>query len=211
MFPATLLPSPPPALTDIGHGTLLTLFAAWMVWKEKELSAGPQGEMFVMAFKGRYMLLMMGCFSSALRSHGSSGVVARWRGLLRSSTQCRSQGALKGGGLPSRSDLRSPSVARHRTHTPSSPPPLPAVYCGFIYNDLFAVGTDLFGTKWAYPPSVNGTLVLEALPTGTSSTDIYPFGVDPAWRVAENELLYFNSLKMKMCGGRATAKAASGG
>ena len=111
------------------------MFAAWMVWKEKELLAKPQGEMFVMAFKGRYMLLMMGCFS---------------------------------------------------------------VYCGFIYNDLFAVGTNVFGTKWAYPPSVNGTLVLEALPTGTSDTDIYPFGVDPAWRVSENELLYFNSLKMKM-------------
>lgn len=91
--------------------------------------------MFSMAFKGRYMLLMMGVF---------------------------------------------------------------AVYCGLLYNDFFATGTNIFGTRWAYP-AVNGTIHShEAVFSGKSATDVYPFGVDPEWRVSDNELLVFNSLKMKM-------------
>ena len=119
---------------DIGHGTLLTLFAAWMLWKEADFLKVPLGEMFAMAFKGRYMLVMMGCFS---------------------------------------------------------------VYCGFIYNDLFAVGTNIFGTRWGYVVT-NGNIALEATPMSSDPNDVYPFGMDPAWRIAENELLMFNSLKMKM-------------
>ena len=48
---------------DVGHGALLTLFALYIVLKEKELGRAKLGEIAGMAFKGRYMLLMMGCFS----------------------------------------------------------------------------------------------------------------------------------------------------
>ena len=105
-----------------------------MVWKEAEFLKKPQGEMFSMAFKGRYMLLMMGCF---------------------------------------------------------------AIYCGFIYNDCFAVATNIFGSKWGYRVT-NGTIALEATPISTDHNNVYPFGMDPAWRIVDNELLMFNSLKMKM-------------
>ena len=119
---------------DIGHGTLLFLAALWMLLREKELLASPQSEIFGMAFKGRYMLVMMGAFS---------------------------------------------------------------VYCGFLYNDFFATGTNLFGTRWQYR-AVNGTAQHEATFAGGSANDVYPFGMDPEWRRSDNELLMFNSLKMKM-------------
>lgn len=49
---------------DFGHGILMALFAAWMIWAEKKLSnwkAG--GEMFDTIFGGRYVILLMGLFS----------------------------------------------------------------------------------------------------------------------------------------------------
>lgn len=119
---------------DIGHASLLTIAAAYIVLKEKELGAGKQSEIFGMAFKGRYMLLLMGLFS---------------------------------------------------------------IYCGFIYNDLFSIATTAFGSsKWHYG-SVNGTLATIAS-KNHGLDDVYPFGVDPEWHAADNDLLFFNSLKMKM-------------
>ncbi|CAE8616110.1 unnamed protein product [Polarella glacialis] len=79
-----------------------------------------------------------------------------------------------------------------------------AVYCGFLYNDFFSVGLDLFGSRWA-PPAGHiakpGELV-----TFEPKYDIrneggpgpYPFGIDPAWHGAANELVYMNSMKMKL-------------
>lgn len=72
-----------------------------------------------------------------------------------------------------------------------------AFYAGFIYNDFASIPLDLFGTCWnrqkpeddqRYP---NG---IEATPKGCT----YPFGVDPKWYVANNELNFINSLKMKL-------------
>ncbi len=47
-----------------GHGTLLTLFAMYLIWKEEELekkvARKEMGEIFPMAFGGRYLLVGMG-------------------------------------------------------------------------------------------------------------------------------------------------------
>jgi V-type H+-transporting ATPase subunit a len=64
-----------------------------------------------------------------------------------------------------------------------------SIYCGFLYNEFFAIPMNLQYTQWSpNPPShywVKGNAT-------------FPFGVDPIWKMAENELLMYNSFKMKM-------------
>lgn len=48
---------------DFGHGTLMTMAAAAMIYWERPLSRSKQDELFAMAFYGRYIMLMMGVFS----------------------------------------------------------------------------------------------------------------------------------------------------
>lgn len=48
---------------DIGHGLILTLFAAFLVFKEKSFEGQPLNEIFAMIFGGRYLLLLMGFFA----------------------------------------------------------------------------------------------------------------------------------------------------
>jgi len=69
-----------------------------------------------------------------------------------------------------------------------------AIYCGAIYNEFFAVSMDIWGTRW--------NLTHADVPAYTYNSDKYkypyPFGVDPSWKDSDNELLFYNSLKMKM-------------
>ena len=48
---------------DFGHGCLMALAAAAMIYWEKPLSRSKQDELFSMAFYGRYIMLMFGLFS----------------------------------------------------------------------------------------------------------------------------------------------------
>ena len=72
-----------------------------------------------------------------------------------------------------------------------------SVYAGLVYNDYFSLGLNLFGSSYSwfrYETGEKGQL------KGVygDPMNVYPFGVDPAWHVAANELLFFNSMKMKM-------------
>lgn len=66
-----------------------------------------------------------------------------------------------------------------------------ATYCGALYNEMFAVPLDIFGSRWQYYGD-------DQFATWTNPSIAYPFGVDPAWKGAKNELLFYNSLKMKL-------------
>ncbi|XP_021095974.1 V-type proton ATPase 116 kDa subunit a isoform X7 [Heterocephalus glaber] len=70
---------------DFGHGILMTVFAVWMVLRESRiLSQKNENEMFSTVFSGRYIILLMGvfstytgliyndCFSKSLNIFGSS-------------------------------------------------------------------------------------------------------------------------------------------
>eukprot|EP00816_Leptocylindrus_hargravesii_P005674 CAMPEP_0196803194 /NCGR_PEP_ID=MMETSP1362-20130617/2578_1 /TAXON_ID=163516 /ORGANISM="Leptocylindrus danicus, Strain CCMP1856" /LENGTH=904 /DNA_ID=CAMNT_0042174645 /DNA_START=32 /DNA_END=2746 /DNA_ORIENTATION=- len=78
-----------------------------------------------------------------------------------------------------------------------------AVYAGFIYNDCFSLGLNLFGQTWKFEGEdsedgpENGEEAYQLSEYG-SDDSVYPFGLDPTWHVAENELLFFNSFKMKL-------------
>lgn len=70
-----------------------------------------------------------------------------------------------------------------------------AVIGGFMYNDWFALGVDIFGSRWTRKGgAVGATNITMRRKDGEFP---YPFGFDPAWKGAVNELLYTNSFKMK--------------
>lgn len=88
------------------------------------------------------------------------------------------------------------------------------IYCGLIYNDVFSIAMSSYGgSRWIYPEvtrsatvvNASGTFVVTypslatvAVKASGTWSDVYPFGVDPVWHAANNDLLFFNSLKMKM-------------
>ena len=72
-----------------------------------------------------------------------------------------------------------------------------AVYAGLVYNDYFSLGLDLFGSRYTYNDETDGAKAVANYPYG-DPRGVYPFGADPAWKISGNELLFFNSMKMKM-------------
>jgi len=76
-----------------------------------------------------------------------------------------------------------------------------ALYCGSIYNDCLSVPIPLFDSSWAPPSSFNSTRSNATAIFSTAKGGayrVYPYGVDPSWYNSNNELAFFNSLKMKM-------------
>ncbi|EDR27903.1 vacuolar ATP synthase subunit A, golgi isoform, putative [Entamoeba dispar SAW760] len=112
---------------DIGHGTIVFLFALVMIIFQKKIELTKRNEIFDMLFGARWMILLMGLFS---------------------------------------------------------------IYCGALYNEFFGIAIDLFGTSWN---KENGLFYERSNPNY-----VYPFGVDPIWKSSNNELYFYNSLKMKM-------------
>ncbi|KAJ9607331.1 H(+)-transporting V0 sector ATPase subunit a [Cladophialophora chaetospira] len=68
-----------------------------------------------------------------------------------------------------------------------------SIYTGLIYNDVFSKAFTPFASAWEYPE--------EGRPESTAhlkGSYRYPFGLDWAWHGSENDLLFSNSLKMKL-------------
>lgn len=86
-----------------------------------------------------------------------------------------------------------------------------SIYCGFIYNEFFALPMNLFGSRWVYKVSISWINSIHHAEfsifffqgqslhaTWNGDSTAYPIGVDPAWKGSKNELIYYNSLKMKL-------------
>lgn len=67
-----------------------------------------------------------------------------------------------------------------------------SMYTGFLYNEVFSIPMDLFGSNWRFPDA-NATVAERIDPDR-----VYEIGVDPAWKGSVNALAFYNSLKMKM-------------
>ncbi|CAB3409517.1 unnamed protein product [Caenorhabditis bovis] len=87
-----------------------------------------------------------------------------------------------------------------------------SIYTGFMYNDAFAKSANVFGSAWKNPynsSSINGwineafrkkrEILIELNPEQAFDAEHGPyyFGVDPIWNIAENRLVFLNSMKMK--------------
>jgi len=66
-----------------------------------------------------------------------------------------------------------------------------AIYCGSIYNEFFAIPMNAWGSRWSYQSN-------KTYAYNTQYSYPYPFGINPVWKGSENELLFYNSFKMKM-------------
>lgn len=78
-----------------------------------------------------------------------------------------------------------------------------ATYAGFLYNDFFSIGLEMMQSRFVdndnngmYTPIYDTTNGCNTESQHTGGP--YPFGLDPAWTGASNELLFVNSLKMKL-------------
>eukprot|EP01120_Amphizonella_sp_Union-15-10_P005662 TRINITY_DN1704_c0_g1_i1.p1 TRINITY_DN1704_c0_g1~~TRINITY_DN1704_c0_g1_i1.p1 ORF type:complete len:851 (+),score=181.18 TRINITY_DN1704_c0_g1_i1:73-2625(+) len=114
---------------DVGHGLAMLIFAAFLIWKEKQWMGQKLNELIAMMFEGRYVLLLMSFF---------------------------------------------------------------AIYAGLLYNEFLSVPINFFGSNWERPKYTDTQYIPKDLNYS------YPFGVDPVWKGNPSELLYYNSLKMKM-------------
>jgi len=72
-----------------------------------------------------------------------------------------------------------------------------ATFAGFLYNDFFSVGLQLFDSGFE-DKNGNGEFTPTYDITNSGGPGPYPFGLDWAWVGASNELLFVNSLKMKL-------------
>lgn len=67
-----------------------------------------------------------------------------------------------------------------------------SIYTGLMYNDIFSKTLHIWHSGWSFPSSDTDKT------TGVFNGHTYPFGLDPGWHGADNNLIFVNSYKMKM-------------
>lgn len=168
---------------DVGHGLLLLLAAVFLIAASKSNTASSQfvskaGEMGEMILNARCVFVCL-CFCLYLSLCLACAAFAAKTSLWRTGVDSV---------VPT---LQLVELCRFALLLMA----LHSIFAGCMYNEVFSVGLDIFGSKWKSADDAStgrrGGLVMPR-------PEVYPFGVDPAWRGASNELLFLNSLKMKL-------------
>lgn len=78
-----------------------------------------------------------------------------------------------------------------------------SIYTGFVYNDVFSKSMNIFGSQWSIHYNVSTILENPELELNPASSDlhdtfVYPIGLDPAWQLGTNKIIFLNSYKMKL-------------
>lgn len=71
------------------------------------------------------------------------------------------------------------------------------VVAGVIYNDYFAMSLNIFGSNYHYHEDRHEGDIAEMQSKYGDANSVYLIGIDPVWKVSSNELLFYNSFKMK--------------
>lgn len=66
-----------------------------------------------------------------------------------------------------------------------------SIYAGLIYNDVFSKSVGIWQSMFRYDRVTGGAEV-------ASPNRVYPFGIDPLWNHASNNLNFTNAVKMKL-------------
>jgi V-type H+-transporting ATPase subunit a len=166
---------------DVGHGLMLLIAASFMIYMERHWEGKKINEMIEMVYGGRYTIFLMALFSVYIgalynelfalpMNFGSNW----WFVNLPPYNTFRPvdfnwYAIFYFWKLSRPSLFFPPSVVRHFRFHYSVSPPFPS--CHFF--------------RCSFVPSIYDFL------------RTYPFGVDPVWKGATNELTFYNSLKMK--------------
>lgn len=78
-----------------------------------------------------------------------------------------------------------------------------SIYTGFVYNDVFSKSMNIFGSSWRINYNASTVVDNAELELNPSSNDlhdsyVYPIGLDPAWQLGTNKIIFLNSYKMKL-------------
>nr|XP_022908775.1 V-type proton ATPase 116 kDa subunit a isoform X1 [Onthophagus taurus]XP_022908776.1 V-type proton ATPase 116 kDa subunit a isoform X1 [Onthophagus taurus]XP_022908777.1 V-type proton ATPase 116 kDa subunit a isoform X1 [Onthophagus taurus]XP_022908778.1 V-type proton ATPase 116 kDa subunit a isoform X1 [Onthophagus taurus] len=76
-----------------------------------------------------------------------------------------------------------------------------SIYTGIMYNDIFSRTMNIFGSSWRVNTNfstLNESEEIQLNPTYDYTGTPYFFGVDPAWMLAKNKIIFLNSYKMKL-------------
>jgi V-type H+-transporting ATPase subunit a len=72
-----------------------------------------------------------------------------------------------------------------------------STFCGLVYNDFSSLGTNIMGDScYTAKPENSTATVMYAKKLDKEC--MYPIGIDPVWYRSTQEIMYMNSLKMKM-------------